>query len=133
LPSLKRIFGCLDVPVRFFHNDAPGLVCAPFLGEIGVNVLYAETGNIGENDVMLLLHRRPSSSVSVCRRMSPRAVWPKKLSAQPHSMPGLFDAFEEGGPNVTIVAGQADGYSAELERTFFMDRFPMPPENPLGR
>ena len=28
LPYLKRIFGCLDVPVRFFHNDAPGLVCA---------------------------------------------------------------------------------------------------------
>ena len=26
LPYLKQIFGCLDVPVRFFHNDAQGLV-----------------------------------------------------------------------------------------------------------
>ena len=38
LPYLKRVFGCLDVPVRFFHNDAQGLVCAPYLAEIGVNL-----------------------------------------------------------------------------------------------
>jgi uroporphyrinogen-III decarboxylase len=38
MPYLKRLFGCLDVPVRFFHNDAQGLVCAPFLSEIGVNL-----------------------------------------------------------------------------------------------
>jgi len=52
------------------------------------------------------------------------AVWPKALSARPHSIPGLFDALEEGGPNVTIVAGQANGYSAELERTFFIKTIP---------
>jgi uroporphyrinogen decarboxylase len=38
LPYLKRVFGCLDVPVRFFHNDAPGRVCAKFLAEIGINL-----------------------------------------------------------------------------------------------
>ena len=38
LPHLKRIFGCLNVPVRFFHNDAQGRVCAKFLAEIGVNL-----------------------------------------------------------------------------------------------
>jgi uroporphyrinogen decarboxylase len=38
LPCLKRVFGCLDVPVRFFHNDAQGLVSAGFLNEIGVNL-----------------------------------------------------------------------------------------------
>jgi len=38
LPCLKQIFGCLDVPVRFFHNDAQGLVTARFLNEIGVNL-----------------------------------------------------------------------------------------------
>lgn len=52
------------------------------------------------------------------------AVWPKKLSAQPHSVPGLFDTLEEGGPQVTIVTAQADGYSAELERTFFLGSVP---------
>jgi Xaa-Pro dipeptidase len=52
------------------------------------------------------------------------AVWPKKLSAQPHSVPGLFDTLEEGGPNVAIVTAQADGYSAEVERTYFLGRVP---------
>jgi uroporphyrinogen decarboxylase len=35
LPYLTRVFGCLDVQVRFFHNDAAGLVCAPY--RIGTN------------------------------------------------------------------------------------------------
>ncbi len=37
LPYLKRIYQSLDVTVKFFHNDAPGLVCAPYLEEIGIN------------------------------------------------------------------------------------------------
>ncbi len=52
------------------------------------------------------------------------AVWPKALSAQPHSVPGLFDALEIGGPNVSIITAQANGYSAELERTFFIEQVP---------
>ncbi len=51
-------------------------------------------------------------------------VWPKTLSAQPHSVPGLFDILEKGGPNVSIVTAQADGYSAELERTYFFGEIP---------
>jgi len=38
MPYLKRIFQSLDVNVKFFHNDAAGLVCAPYLPEIGVNL-----------------------------------------------------------------------------------------------
>lgn len=38
LPYLQRIFQSLDVAVRFFHNDANGLVCAPYLEQIGVNL-----------------------------------------------------------------------------------------------
>ncbi|MFC2126276.1 uroporphyrinogen decarboxylase family protein [Bacteroidota bacterium] len=38
LPYLKKIYDQFDVSVKFFHNDAPGLVCAPFLGEIGINL-----------------------------------------------------------------------------------------------
>lgn len=38
LPYLERIFQSLDVTVRFFHNDAAGLVCAPYLPQIGVNL-----------------------------------------------------------------------------------------------
>lgn len=38
MPYLRRIFQSLDVAVRFFHNDAAGLVCAPYLEQIGVNL-----------------------------------------------------------------------------------------------
>jgi uroporphyrinogen-III decarboxylase len=38
LPYLKRIFQSFEMGVKLFHNDAPGLVCAPFLSEIGVNL-----------------------------------------------------------------------------------------------
>ncbi|MBC8374376.1 MAG: uroporphyrinogen decarboxylase, partial [Planctomycetes bacterium] len=37
-PYLARIYQAADVSVRFFHNDAPGMVCAPHLAEIGVNL-----------------------------------------------------------------------------------------------
>lgn len=37
-PYLKEIFSSQDVSVEFFHNDADGRVCAPYLSELGVNL-----------------------------------------------------------------------------------------------
>ena len=37
-PYLKKIFTSFDVAIKFFHNDSQGLVCAPHLEEIGVNL-----------------------------------------------------------------------------------------------
>ena len=37
-PYLKEIFSCLDVSVKFFHNDADGRGCSPHLADIGVNM-----------------------------------------------------------------------------------------------
>jgi uroporphyrinogen-III decarboxylase len=61
LPYLKRIFESLQVRVKFFHNDAAGLVCAPFLAEIGVNLFnfsyehtLAEMKELTNNAVTLL-------------------------------------------------------------------------------
>lgn len=60
-PYLKRIFQSLNVSVKFFHNDAAGLVCAPFLPEIGVNLFnfsyqhtLAEMKELTNNAVTLL-------------------------------------------------------------------------------
>lgn len=38
VPYLKQAFGAFDTKVRFFHNDAHGLISTPFLKEIGVNL-----------------------------------------------------------------------------------------------
>jgi len=38
LPYLARIFQSFETSVKFFHNDAAALVCAPYLADIGVNL-----------------------------------------------------------------------------------------------
>jgi len=61
MPYLRRIFQSFDVAVRFFHNDAPGLICAPYLPEMGVNLFnfsyqhtLAEMKELTNNAVTLL-------------------------------------------------------------------------------
>ena len=61
LPYLKRIFQAFDMPVKLFHNDAHGLVCAPYLEEIGVNIFnfsfehsMAEIRELAGDSVVLL-------------------------------------------------------------------------------
>ncbi|RJP17080.1 MAG: aminopeptidase P family protein [Candidatus Abyssobacteria bacterium SURF_5] len=48
------------------------------------------------------------------------AVWIGRMSAMPHSTPSINDTIQEGQPNVSLVSLQADGYSAECERTYFV-------------
>lgn len=38
LPYLNQAFAAFETKVRFFHNDAQGLVSTPFLKEVGVNL-----------------------------------------------------------------------------------------------
>jgi len=61
VPYLRRIFKSFDVAVRFFHNDAAGLVCAPYLAETSVNLFnfsfqhtLAEMKKLTNNNVTLL-------------------------------------------------------------------------------
>lgn len=69
LPHLKRIFGCLDVPVRFFHNDAQGLVTAKFLEEIGVNLF-----NFSFEHSMAQMRERTGPNVTLLGNIPPRDV-----------------------------------------------------------
>ncbi len=61
MPYLKRIFDSFQTSVKFFHNDAAGLVCAPYLARIGVNLFnfsfqhtLAEMKQLTNNAVTLL-------------------------------------------------------------------------------
>ena len=38
VPYFKRIYGSFDAKINFLHNDAAGLVSAPYLAEMGVNL-----------------------------------------------------------------------------------------------
>jgi Xaa-Pro dipeptidase len=84
-----------------------------------VATLYGE----GNREMTLkTLFEIPDSNILMCRFAA--GVWPGALSAQPHSVPGLSDALKAGGPNVAIITAQANGYSAEVERTYFIGHVP---------
>ncbi|MFX1501286.1 MAG: M24 family metallopeptidase [Promethearchaeota archaeon] len=52
------------------------------------------------------------------------AVWPPSISHDPHLIPHIFKEMEDGGPHVSIVTAQVDGYGVEVERTFFLGEVP---------
>lgn len=52
------------------------------------------------------------------------AVWPPTISHDPNSVPPPSTRMEQGGPHVSIVLAQIDGYGVELERTFFLGAVP---------
>ena len=64
----------------------------------------------------------PHANIVVTRAVG--AVWPPSLSHDPHLVPTFGTTMEEGGPHVSIVFAQVDGYGVELERSFFLGSVP---------
>ncbi len=71
----------------------------------------------------------PAANFIVTKSMA--AVWPPSFSHDPHRIPSLADPMERGGPHVSIVTAQVDGYGVELERTFFLDEIPEDSREPF--
>lgn len=69
LPYLTRMFACLDVPIRFFHNDAQGVVCAAFLEEMGVNLF-----NFSCEHSIAEMQARAGDTVTLLGNIPPRDV-----------------------------------------------------------
>lgn len=59
------------------------------------------------------------------------AVWTPSISHDPHRIPTLSMPMEFGGPHVSIVSTQVDGYGVELERTFFLGEIPESAKRPF--
>jgi uroporphyrinogen decarboxylase len=69
LPYLMRIFQSLDVAVKFFHNDAAGLICAPFLPQIGVNLF-----NFSSDHSLAKMKELTNNSITLLGNIPPRDV-----------------------------------------------------------
>lgn len=67
-PYLKRIFSA-DVTVKFFHNDAPCRACAPYLPEIGINLL-----NFGIQHTLAEMKEWTGNKVTLMGNIPPRDV-----------------------------------------------------------
>ncbi|MBN2588632.1 MAG: hypothetical protein JXA96_02130 [Sedimentisphaerales bacterium] len=68
-PYLQKVYNCVDVSVKFFHNDAPGLVCAPHLGEIGINLF-----NFSSDHDIAQMQKLVGDKVSLLGNIPPRDV-----------------------------------------------------------
>ncbi len=69
-----------------------------------------------------LLMDNPASNILNSRFNA--ATQPPALSDDPHNFTDLFSPLVVGGPHVTVVQGMANGYGAEVERTFFIGEVP---------
>ena len=68
-PYLQRAFNSIDAKVRFFHNDAGGLVCAPHLAEIGINLF-----NFSFSHELTLMQGLVGDKVALLGNLPPRDV-----------------------------------------------------------
>jgi len=91
-------------------------ICRPGVLE---GVIYSELSQLMMGK---LLTDIPNANLKVSGARG--AVWPPAISHDPHLVPTLVTVMEEGGPHVSIVYAQVDGYGVELERTFFLGHVP---------
>lgn len=68
-PYLKKIFTSFDVAVKFFHNDSQGLVCAPHLEKMGVNLF-----NFSFEHTMNEMKELTNNNVTLLGNIPPRNV-----------------------------------------------------------
>ncbi|MBV8619210.1 MAG: aminopeptidase P family protein, partial [Curvibacter sp.] len=69
-----------------------------------------------------VLITNPRANVLACEAIA--IATPPAFSHDPHLVPDLSCKLTEGGPHVTLVCGTANGYGAEVERTFFIGHVP---------
>jgi len=76
LPCLKRVFAA-DVSVKFFHNDAPAKVCAPFLFEAGINLF-----NFGFQHTLNEMKEWTGGGITLLGNLPPRDVLARSTPEQ---------------------------------------------------
>jgi uroporphyrinogen decarboxylase len=100
LPYLKRAFSA-DVTVKFFHNDAPCKVCAPFLPEIGVNLL-----NFGMQHTLSEMKAWTANKVTLLGNIPPRDVLASGTPADvTRSVGEMLEALEDRSRVIVSCGG----------------------------
>jgi uroporphyrinogen decarboxylase len=114
-PYLKRLYGEFDVTVRFLHNDAEGLVCAPSLAGIGINLF-----NFSHNHSLAEMRAACGPSVALLGNIPPRDVLaagsPDDVRrAVRHALEGIED---RSGILLSCGGGMPPGVSTQNIRAF---------------
>jgi len=116
LPCLLRIFQSLDAAVKFFHNDAAGLVCAPYLPEIGVNLF-----NFSFRHTLVEMKKLTNNAVTLLGNIPPHDVLAVGTAEDVHnSVKAVLDLVTGRGRIIlSCGGGMPPGVSTENIEAFF--------------
>lgn len=114
-PYLGRVFQAIDARVRFFHNDASGLICARHLADIGVNLF-----NFSCEHSFTEMRRRAGNSVTLLGNIPPRDVLAAGTPEQvQHSVARVLEEIGDGRRVIlSCGGGLPPGVSTENIRAF---------------
>lgn len=98
-------------------------VCRPGI------MLFELYGAVTQGMMVRTLSEIPHANPLITRPVA--IVLPPSLSHDPHNFTNAFLQMEKGGPHVSGVAGQIDGYGVEVERTFFLGSVPEKARDPF--
>lgn len=114
-PYLKQIFGCLDVSVRFFHNDADGRSCSSHLEELGINMF-----NFSFQHSLEQMKQWTNNEVVLFGQIPPRDVLALGSSEQvTESVKTALDTVQDKTRIIlSCGGGMPDGVSTENIRAF---------------
>ena len=100
-PYLKRAFEAFGAEVRFFHNDAAGLVCAPHLTDIGVNIF-----NFSHNHSIPEMRKLAGPNVVLLGNIPPRDVLAAGTAEQvAESVKNLLKSLPDAGRVILSCGG----------------------------
>ncbi|HQM32119.1 MAG TPA: uroporphyrinogen decarboxylase family protein [Candidatus Hydrogenedentes bacterium] len=116
-PYLRRTVEAIDARVRFFHNDAEGLICAPHLADIGINLF-----NFSHTHPLQAMREAVGKDVALLGNIPPRDVLAQGAPGQVRqSVHEILESVEDtrglilscgGGMPPGVPAGNIDAFLA---------------------
>jgi uroporphyrinogen decarboxylase len=114
-PYLAKAFAAFEARVRFFHNDAPGRVCAPHLAEAGVNLF-----NFSSDHGLAEMREWTGGKVALMGNVPPRDVLAAGSPEDVHAAvrAALDDAGDRAGLVLSCGGGMPPGVPTENVEAF---------------
>jgi uroporphyrinogen decarboxylase len=116
VPYLKEIFHSFESSIRFFHNDAAGLVSSPYLEKTGVNLF-----NFSHEHTIEEIHKLAGPNIALLGNLPPRDVLAAGDPADVGS--GVRAMVQSAGEVKNVVwscgGGMPPNVSPENIRTFY--------------
>lgn len=115
VPYFKKIYSSFNMKVNLLHNDAAGLVCAPYLSEMRVNLF-----NFSFKHSIKEMKQRTGGNVTLLGNIPPRDIL---KDGTPHDVKIALKKSVEGLEDKTRIilscgGGMPDGVSTENIKAF---------------